>query len=325
MKIKSKVKSKKLRNYILTEKQYFPDYKRFLYRIKAIRDIPEREIKKGTIGGWVESEKNLSGNAWVYNNAKVLDSACVYGNAIVCQNSVVSGNARVFGNAIINDDVKIDANAKVFGNARVADSAQISESAKVNGKAIIDGDSLVTGDALVSGNARVTSSSLIYDTAKISGNAAISGSVVCDDAYVSGNARIVGSYIRDDAKVYGNAIVESASTVSGHAIVCEAGKVTNSAYIDEDAFIIRDVLVLGSFGNLHRTIYAFWTTNNKVYVKAGCFYGTIAQFKQASIKKYGTTSKNEYLQVIPILKVKEKKWRQEWEEFQANHKESTLR
>lgn len=142
--------------------------------------------------------------------------------------------------------------------------------------------------------------------------------MVNDDAYVSGNARIIASYIRDDAKVYGNAIVEGASTVNCNAIVCEAGRVTNSAYISEDAFIIHDVLVLGSFGNLYRTISAFWTTNNKVYVKAGCFYGTIAQFKQASIKKYGTTSKNEYLQLIPILKAKEKKWRREWKEFQAN-------
>lgn len=316
MKIKSNVKSKKIKNYTLTEKQYFPDYKRFLYRIKAIRDIPEREIKKGTIGGWVESEKNLSENAWVYNDAKVLDSACVYGNASVCQNSVVSGNARVFGKAIINDDAKIDGYAKVFGNARVADSARVSESAKVSGKATINGESLVTGAARVSGNARVTSSSLVFDTAKISGNAAISGSVVNDDAYVSGNARIIGSFIRDDAKVYGDAIVEGASTVNCNAIVCEAGRVTNSAYISEDAFIIHDVLVLGSFGNLYRTISAFWTTNNKVYVKAGCFYGTIEQFKQASIKKYGTTSKNEYLQLIPILKAKEKKWRHEWKQFQ---------
>lgn len=108
MKTKSNIKPKRRKNYNLTEKQYFPDYERFLYRIKAIRDIPERQIKKGTIGGWVESEKNLSENAWVYNDAKVLDSACVYGNAAVCQNSVVSGNARVFGNAIINDDAKID-------------------------------------------------------------------------------------------------------------------------------------------------------------------------------------------------------------------------
>lgn len=316
MKIKNNTKPKKIKNYTLVKKRYFPDYERFLYRIKAIRDIPERNIKKETIGGWVESEKNLSGNAWVYNNAKVLDSACIYGNAIVCQNSVVSGNARVFGNAIINDDAKIDGYAKVFGNARVVDSARISQSAKVSGKAIINGESLVTGEARVSGNARVTSSSLIFDTAKISGNAAISGSVVNDDAYVSGNASIIGSYIRDDAKVYGNAIVECASTVYGNAIVCEAGKVTNSAYIGDDAFIIHDVLVLGSFGNLYRTIYAFWTTNNKVYVKAGCFYGTIEQFKQASIKKYGTTSKNEYLQLIPILKAKEKKWRREWKQFQ---------
>ena len=52
-----------------------------LYRIQALRDFGN--VKEGDIGGYIESEKNLSqdGNAWVYGDACVSGDACVYGDA----------------------------------------------------------------------------------------------------------------------------------------------------------------------------------------------------------------------------------------------------
>lgn len=47
-----------------------------LYRIQATEDYPYG-VKCGELGGFVESEKNLSDDAWVYGDAKV------YGNAEV--------------------------------------------------------------------------------------------------------------------------------------------------------------------------------------------------------------------------------------------------
>ena len=66
---------------------------RKLYRIKALKDF--RDVKKGTVGGYIESEQNLSqeGDAWVCGNARVYDSARVSGDAWV------SGDARVCGDA----------------------------------------------------------------------------------------------------------------------------------------------------------------------------------------------------------------------------------
>lgn len=68
---------------------------RTLYRIQALRDFGN--VKEGDIGGYIESEKNLSqdGNAWVSGDARVYGNACVSGNACVY------GNARVYGNADI--------------------------------------------------------------------------------------------------------------------------------------------------------------------------------------------------------------------------------
>ena len=62
-----------------------------LKRIKA--SISFGTIIKGEIGGWIEKEENLPGNAWVSGDAQVYGNARVYGNA------QVSGNARVYGDA----------------------------------------------------------------------------------------------------------------------------------------------------------------------------------------------------------------------------------
>lgn len=50
---------------------------RKLYRIRALKDF--HNVKKGTVGGYIESEQNLSqeGNAWVSGNARVLNSHSV--------------------------------------------------------------------------------------------------------------------------------------------------------------------------------------------------------------------------------------------------------
>ena len=84
-----------------------------LYRIEALKDFGD--VKKGDIGGYVESEKNLSqeGNCWISGNAIVSENAIVSGNAIV------SENARVFGNANIRGNAKISGNAYIFGNALI--------------------------------------------------------------------------------------------------------------------------------------------------------------------------------------------------------------
>ena len=109
---------------------------RTLYRIQALRDFGN--VKEGDIGGYIESEKNLSqdGNAWVSGDARVYGNACVYGDACVYGNARVSGNACVYGNAW------------VYGDARVSDNAQVSGDAWVSGNAQVSGDADIktTGD-----------------------------------------------------------------------------------------------------------------------------------------------------------------------------------
>jgi len=86
-----------------------------LFRIKATVDIDRFGVKKGDLGGFIEKEDNLSGNAWVHGDAQVFGNARVFGNAQVFGDARVAGNAWVAGNA------------RVYGNAWVYDNAQVSD------------------------------------------------------------------------------------------------------------------------------------------------------------------------------------------------------
>lgn len=78
-------------------------FDRTLYRIRALIDIQEHGVKKGDLGGWIETEENLSHD----------------GAALVSGSAVVGGSARVGGTAVVSGL------ALVGGSARVSSSAQL--------------------------------------------------------------------------------------------------------------------------------------------------------------------------------------------------------
>jgi hypothetical protein len=92
-----------------------------LHRIRALVDIERWEIKAGDLGGWIESEANLSQehDAWVFDKARVSGEAQVFGEARV------SGEARVF------DKARVSGEAWVFDKARVSGEALVSKTVHV--------------------------------------------------------------------------------------------------------------------------------------------------------------------------------------------------
>ena len=105
--------------------------RKILHRIRAVRDIPEYEIKSGDMGGWLETEKNLShnGSAWVADSAVVMDEARVTGAARVTGNALVMDSARVTGNALVMDSARVMGKALVTDSARVMGKAMVTDSA----------------------------------------------------------------------------------------------------------------------------------------------------------------------------------------------------
>ena len=140
-----------------------------LHRIKALKDFGN--VKKGELGGYVESEYNLSqiGNCWVYGNARVCGDAELCGNAKVCGNARVCGNAEVCGNAWVYG------NAEVCGNAKVCGDAELCGNAWVYGNAELCGNAGVCGNAEVCGNAKVYGNAWVYGNAELCGNARVYG------------------------------------------------------------------------------------------------------------------------------------------------------
>ena len=107
---------------------------RTVKRIRALVAISVLGVTPGTLGGYIESEKNLAqvyGDAWVSGNAQV------YGDAQVSGDARVYGNARVSGNALVYGSARVYGSALVYGNARVYGDAQVSGSALVSGNALI--------------------------------------------------------------------------------------------------------------------------------------------------------------------------------------------
>ena len=166
-----------------------------------------------------------------------------------------------------------DDNAWVYGDARVYDNALVYDNARVY------------GDAQVSGDARV------YDNARVYGDAQVSGDArVYDNALVCGNARVY-----DNARVYGDAWVYGNARVCGDALVCGDARVCGNG----------DYAYAHGFGSVNRTTTFFRLKDGGVGVRCGCFYGTLAQFRDKIRETHGETKKaQEYLMLADLMKLR---------------------
>ncbi len=162
-----------------------------LHRIKALKDFGP--FKAGELGGWIESEENLSqaNNAWVYGDSKVYEDAKVYDDAVICGNARVRGNARVFDNAMVCGKANVFGNARVYNEAKVHDRAGVFGNAWVFGNAELLDDATVFGNAEIFGNAELCDNAMVYGLAKVGDKAEIGDkATICDKAEIRGNAKV---------------------------------------------------------------------------------------------------------------------------------------
>ena len=101
---------------------------------------------------------------------------------------------------------------------------------------------------------------------------------VSDDARISGNAQVFGN-----ARVFGNAWVSGNARVSGD----------------------KDYAYAHGFGSVNRTTTFFRLKDGGVGVRCGCFYGTLAQFRDKIRETHGETKKaQEYLMLADLMKLR---------------------
>jgi carbonic anhydrase/acetyltransferase-like protein (isoleucine patch superfamily) len=165
-----------------------------LYQIRALKSF--NGITEGSLGGFIESEKNLShtGNAWIYGNAQVRNNANVSGNAVIRGNSIIDGNATIDGNA------KVYGNATIFGNAAIYGDA-IVHNANVNGNAKVFGNAFVHETPTIHGNAQVYGNAIVHGNAIINENVKVTNKVLILD-YETYLVTITDNHMRIGCKVY---------------------------------------------------------------------------------------------------------------------------
>jgi len=217
---------------------------RILYRIRSLKDfstyraeeaedgdcvLKKVKISTGTLGGYIESEVNLSqeGNCWVFNendryskecdlsasyvyaNAKIRENATIAHFTEVCDNAVISGNACItngviFGNAMVRDNAIISfgyvyENAEIYEHAKLyINSPEVHGNAKIHGYAelTMGHDGAIYDHAEIYEHAKIGGSSIIHGNAKISGYVELENCNVSGDTNLAGDIYLINSTLR---------------------------------------------------------------------------------------------------------------------------------
>lgn len=117
-----------------------------------------------------------------------------------------------------------------------------------------------------------------------------------DNAWVYGDARVYdNALVYDNARVYGDAWVYGNARVCGDALVCGDARVCGNG----------DYAYAHGFGSVNRTTTFFRLKDGGVGVRCGCFYGTLAQFRDKIRETHGETKKaQEYLMLADLMKLR---------------------
>ena len=143
---------------------------RELYRVRSLTDVVDSDgetvVPAGTLGGYVESEENLSqeGGAWIYPNVSVEGGAAVKDDAVVGDPRVTCGmledaEYRNKRHITIRGDAEVSGHA-IVGTMGLYSIPTISGRAKITGMARVREFFFIGDDVVVDETADVTCLSL---------------------------------------------------------------------------------------------------------------------------------------------------------------------
>lgn len=164
-----------------------------LYRIRALRNFGD--VRKGDLGGFVESENNLShkDNCWIYDNGKVMG------------HGEVLSNAKVFDYGEVRDHGKVLGDGKIFGHGIVKDYGSVWCNGVVLGHGEVSGHGEISHDGLVADNGKVTDWGNVWGNGKVLDNGEVS-----DYGLILGYGTVAGNGVLGDcAVINGEAVVRN--------------------------------------------------------------------------------------------------------------------
>lgn len=187
---------------------------RLLYRIRALRDIPEWGVRAGDIGGYIEKESNLThdGYAWVKDEAQVYGDAQILGG-IVCD------VAKVFDTVSSHGVIKL--NSVLGGSTTVGKCCHIRGSVQVYDSKLVD--------STISGTVSIKRSKIF--SSQITGNFSCCSSVLYG-VKSAGVVQLQGVWARTcvfdgRGREYGDALTIGSSTGGGR-VSLNSGYFTDS-------------------------------------------------------------------------------------------------
>jgi carbonic anhydrase/acetyltransferase-like protein (isoleucine patch superfamily) len=206
--------------------------KQSFYRLQALRDIPEHNVKTGDWGGYVTRKDVLSqeDSSWVGGSAQVIGRVKIEGNVYIGDKAVV----RIidFGWNLCNSFIVLNGDVRITENATVFSKIYQDEN-------YLDNVKFVLGNTEISGNAIVDTVKAIGPNARIYGNAVIDHAVhIGVDCEIYGNAKVSkGCTVSNGSKIFGSAVLEEdvtvqSSVVSGKALIL-AGRRVEDGKLDE--------------------------------------------------------------------------------------------
>lgn len=158
----------------------------------------------------------------------------------------------------------------------------------------------IYGKAKAYDHAIVCLDAKIYDNVRISGNA-----IIADKASAHGNVWIREyAFVHESAKLYDSATVYGIANIRSNAIVTGRAVITGNDWITQDAAIhfTEDYATVQGFGSIYRSTTFLRRWDGDVGVQCGCFYGTLAEFREQVKKKHGDSKKGkEYLMIADLM------------------------
>lgn len=240
-----------------------------LFRIVALKDI-SYFVRKGDIGGYVESEKNLSqeGTCWIFDNAVVCNSAVVKEHARIRDNAYIYSNAVIQGATYVGDNAHIG-DAAIVGGKPTYWNADIRGNAHICGNVIVD-----TGDVRIADNAHITGSVLIKGNVRIGSESKIDGYVIKGTSYagkraagiiINGNLKLTNKAKRaatekESVYIYTKGFLRGYADIKGTATICGNASISSTSGIltvttNHILFANAYVQDKEHFGNIGQTFY----------------------------------------------------------------------
>lgn len=184
-----------------------------MFRIQALRDIPEAGVKRGQIGGYVSHPAILShegacwigGNAQAISNVQILDDAQIRDNAVICsrfEGSSITIRERSF----IRDKAEIITLKKMGIEPKfhtlIAGSTNIGNQVKVENVRHISGNVHISNHAIIQDGAILKGTITIRDYAHIKANVQLLGNTsVIDQCIVHEASKLVDCHVSEDAQI----------------------------------------------------------------------------------------------------------------------------